>query len=56
MNKVSVVLNGASGSLKNRPIESVTEEIRRRFGEAGAEVEIEVAAGPAIVDALKRRR
>ena len=47
--KLSVVLNGAAGSLVDRPIEEAVEEVKRLFEEAGHTATVTAAFGPDIV-------
>jgi diacylglycerol kinase family enzyme len=52
--KLSVVLNGAAGSLVDRPVEEAVEEVKRLFEEAGHTAEVTAAFGPDIVAAIDK--
>lgn len=50
--KISVVLNGAAGSLVGQPIEESVSEVKRLFEEAGHIATVTAASGPEIVAAI----
>ncbi|EWY39175.1 diacylglycerol kinase [Skermanella stibiiresistens SB22] len=52
--KVSVVLNGAAGSLVGKPIEESVGEVKRLFEEAGHTATVTAASGPEIVAAIDK--
>ncbi|UEM04103.1 diacylglycerol kinase family lipid kinase [Skermanella rosea] len=52
--KISVVLNGAAGSLVGQPIEESVSEVKRLFEEAGHTATVTAASGPEIVAAIDR--
>lgn len=52
--KMAVVLNAGAGSLLGQPPQDAAGTVRRLFGEAGHDAEVEVAEGPGIVAAVER--